>query len=57
MSPLHSQSHAALRIDLVLLHAGTILLVCKYGMLAMHMLGTQARQSFLHVVVLWHLAS
>ena len=57
MLPLHSQSHAALRTDLVLLRAGTILLVCKYGMLAMHMLGIQARQSFLHVVVPWHLAS
>lgn len=57
MSPLQSQSQAALRTDLVLLRAGTILLVCKYGMLAMHMLGTQAKQSFLHVVVLWHLAS
>jgi len=52
-----TQSHAALRTDLVLLRAGTILLVCKYGMLAMHMLGIQAKQNFLHVVVLWHLAS
>ncbi len=57
MSPLHSQSHAALRTDLVLLLAGIISLVCKYGMLAMHMRGTQAKQSFLHVVVLLHLAS
>ena len=57
MLPVHSQSQAALRTDLVLLRAETILLVCKYGMLAMHMLGTQAKRSFLLVVVLWHLAS
>lgn len=29
----------------------------NYGMLAMHMLGAQARQRYLLVVVLWHLAS
>ena len=57
MLPLHTQSHGSLKIDLVLLRAGIISLVCKYGMLAMHMLGTQVKQSFLHVVVLWHLAS